>query len=410
MTEGTGSAELQPSATAYPRLRLKKREERRLRAGHLWVYSNEIDTRVTPLKGLVPGQPVVVESHHGRPLAMGYANPGSLIAVRVISRRPEAVFDAGLIRQRLERALQLREALNPRRCYRWVFGESDRLPGLVVDRYQDYCSVQITTAGMEAQKEEIVSALDELCAPRGIVWRNDSPMRELEGLPQGTEVQGEVPEFVEVLEQDARFEVSLSGGQKTGWFYDQADNRTRMQRYVRGQRVLDLFSYVGAWGVRAALAGAEQVLCVDVSAEAVAQVRHNAALNGVQERIEAKAGDVFDTLKQLRGAGERFDVVITDPPAFVKRKKDLDKGSEAYQRLNHQALELLAEDGMLITASCSYHMPAAGFQRAVARAAHQSGRELQILERGGQAVDHPIHPAMPETEYLKALFCRVTRT
>lgn len=393
--------------SAYRTLRLNKREERRIRAGHLWIYSNEIDTAATPLKGLTPGEPVVIESANGKPLAMGYANPQSLIAARVLSRNSRTLLDADLIARRLQRALALRQRLYDQPYYRLVFGESDGLPGLVIDRYGDVLAVQITTAGMENLREVIFSQLDSLLSPTGIVLRNDSPMRALEGLDSYIDVQGTVPELVSVQEQESRFEVSLSGGQKTGWFFDQADNRTRMLRYVQGKRVLDLFSYVGGWGVRAARSGAEQVLCADISADAVERVQANAALNGVAERVAVHSGDVFELLKALRNDGEQFDVVIADPPAFVKRKKDFDKGAEAYQRLNHQAMQLLGADGILITASCSYHMEAQPFQRAVAKAAHQAKRQLQILERGGQSVDHPVQPAMPETEYLKALFCRV---
>ncbi len=391
----------------YPVLQLKKREERRLRAGHLWVYSNEIDTAKTPLKGLAPGQPVIIQASNERPLAMGYANPQSLIAARVLSRSAKSIFDASLIEQRIRRALVIRESLYAAPYYRLVFGESDALPGLVIDRYNDVFSVQITTAGMEAQKDTILSVLDALFSPKGIVLRNDSSMRLLEGLETYIDVQGAVPDRVEVREQESRFEVSLTEGQKTGWFFDQADNRSRMLRYVAGKRVLDLFSYVGGWGIRAAVAGAARVTCVDVSADAVQQVVANAQMNGVDGKLDTLCGDVFEVLKQLRADEQQFDVIIADPPAFVKRKKDFDKGSEAYQRLNHQAMQLLADDAVLITASCSFHMEAQAFQRAIAKGAYQAKKQLQILERGGQSVDHPVHAAMPETEYLKALYCRV---
>jgi 23S rRNA (cytosine1962-C5)-methyltransferase len=288
-----------------------------------------------------------------------------------------------------------------------VFGESDGLPGLVIDRYDDVFSVQVTTAGMEAHQQDVLTILDELFSPKGVVLRNDSPMRALEGLESYIDVQGDVPAQVGVQEQESRFEVSLTQGQKTGWFFDQADNRSRMLRYVSGKRVLDLFSYVGGWGIRAAAAGATQVTCVDASSDAVEYIASNAAMNQVNDKVASVCGDVFEVMKQLKTDEQLFDVVIADPPAFVKRKKDFDKGSEAYQRLNHQAMHLLGDDGILITASCSYHMEAHPFQRAVAKAAHQARRQLQILGRGGQSVDHPVHPAMPETEYLKALFCRV---
>jgi len=246
-------------------LYLKPNEDRRLRTGHLWVYSNEVDTHRCNLKDFSPGQSVQILDHHDKYLGYGYVNPNSLICARLLSRDPKHPPDQSLIVHRLNVALSLRQRFHERPYYRWVFGESDYLPGLVVDRFDDVLVAQLTTAGMEAMKPEIVAALQKVAKPRGILLRNDVSPRSLEGLPQVQEVIGEVPEVVRVLEGDCRFEVSLRQGQKTGWFYDQADNRLRLAPYVRDQRVLDVFSYVGAWGIQAARFGARSVTCVDSS-------------------------------------------------------------------------------------------------------------------------------------------------
>ena len=409
LTEKARPMSLAETAPSLAPLRLKKREERRLRAGHLWIYSNEVDTRATPLTGFAPGQPARIEAHNGRPLGCGYVNPHSLICARLVSRDPAQVLEKSLLVHRLKVALSLRQRLFDQPCYRLCHGEADALPGLVVDRYGDVLAVQLTTAGMEAVKEQVIAALEQVLQPRGILLRNDVEVRRLEGLETCVETLGEVPETVAVNENGARFEVSLQTGQKTGWFYDQADNRARLRRYVRDARVLDVFSYVGAWGVQAALAGATAVTCVDSSSEALHRAEHNAGLNGVGERLQTRQGDAFDVLKALRDAGERFDLVILDPPAFIKRRKDIEAGTEAYQRLNQLAIRLLGRDGFLITASCSHHMQPEAFRRALHRAARHVDRRLQLLEWGQQAADHPRHPAIVETDYLKAIYARLVK-
>lgn len=395
------------AAEALPRLRLKRREERRLRAGHLWIYSNEVDAAATPLGQFEPGDPVVVEAHNGKPLGSAYVNPHSLICARLVSRDPGRVLDRSLLVHRLNIALALRQRLYGQPCYRLVHGEGDGLPGLVVDRYADVLVVQITTAGMERAKAAVIEALDKVIRPRAVLLRNDSAVRSLEGLAGYVEAVGAVPEAVVVTENGARFQAPLEGGQKTGWFFDQRENRARLAPYADGARVLDLFSYVGAWGIQAALAGAREVMCVDASRAALEQAAANARDNGVAERVHIRAGDAFDTLKALREARERFDVVILDPPAFIKRRRDREAGLQAYQRLNRAAMQVLERDGLLVSASCSFHLEAETLQRVVLQSARHLDRTLQLLDRGRQSPDHPVHPAIPETEYLKALYCRV---
>lgn len=390
------------------RLRLKRREDRRLRAGHLWVFSNEVDTGVTPLTAFAPGDPVMIEAHDGRPVGTGYVNPHSLICARLVSRDPAHALDRSLVTHRLNVALSLRERLYPGPCYRLVFGEGDGLPGLVVDRYGDVLVVQMTTAGMERARDEVVAALAKVLRPAGILLRNDNPIREREGLDAYVEVAaGEVPEQLEVDTGGARFRIDPYGGQKTGWYYDQQRNRERLMQYARGARVLDAFSYVGGFGVSAAMGGAREVICVDGSEAALDAAVANARLNGVEDRITSRAGDAFDVLRELRAEGERFDVVVLDPPAFVKRKKDLKGGIEAYRRLNQAAMLLLGKDGVLLSASCSFHLERDAFLQALQGGARHVDRHLQLLDQGHQAPDHPVHPAIPETEYLKAFFLRV---
>ena len=403
MTESFAAPAHAPAAA--PALRLKRGEDRRLAAGHLWVFSNEVDTEATPLTAFEPGQAVMLESDRGRFLGHAYVNPHSLIAARIVGREAEHPIGRSLLVHRLQVAVGLRRRLYQEPFHRLVYGESDGLPGLVVDQYGDVLVAQIATAGMERLKAEIAAALDKVVRPAGLLWRNDGSARDLEGLPKYVEIaSGHVPESVEVVENGLRFNVPLLEGQKTGWFFDQAANRRRFLDYVAGARVLDVFSYLGAWGVQAARHGAADVTCVDSSATAIERLEQNALANEV--RVRAVKGDGFDVLEQLHAARERFDLVVLDPPAFIKRRKDIPKGQAAYRRLNQLALQLLDRDGLLVSCSCSYHLSEDDLMAAIQKAARHVGRFVQVLEIGGQAPDHPIHPAIPETRYLKAFFCR----
>ena len=390
-----------------PPLRLKKNEERRIRAGHVWVYSNEVDNVATPLKAFTPGQAVQIQAHNGKSLGNGYVNPASLICARLVSRDPAYVLDRSLIVHRLKVALSLREHLFDRPFYRLVYGESDQLPGLVIDRYGDVCVVQLTTAGMEAVREPVLEALDKVIHPKGMVLRGDSPIRKFEGLDSYQQTLGEVPEQVTVEEAGLGFEVSLQQGQKTGWFYDQRMNRIRLRAYAKDRRVLDVFSYVGGWGLQAAAGGASEVFCVDASEQALDRVHAGAQANGFGDTVASIQGDAFEVLAQLRADQERFDVVVLDPPAFIKRRKDSKAGEQAYHRINQLGMQVLKKDGILVSASCSYHLGEAQFQKILLQSSRHLDRSLQILERGFQGPDHPVHPAIPETAYLKAMFCRV---
>ena len=390
-------------------LRLKRGEERRLAAGHLWVFSNEVDTDRSPLGAFAPGEVVQLHSYRDAFLAYAYVNPHALICARILSRDAAQPVTAGLIEQRLTAALALRARLGDARYCRWVFGESDLLPGLVLDRYGDVVVGQIATAGMEALREPIEHAVRAVVDPQALIWKNDTAARDLEQLPHLLQPAfGAVPEEVGVVEGGLSFTAPLAQGQKTGWFYDQSANRARLRRYVvPGARVLDVCSYVGAWAVTALDQGAARACCVDSSPVALEYAAANALRYG--KTIEPLRADAFDALKALLSQGGQFDVVVLDPPAFIKRKKDIPQGQAAYRKLNQLALGLLAEGGLLVSCSCSYHLAAEELLEAIQAAARHAGRFVQILEAAGQSPDHPLHPAIPETRYLKAFFCRVTR-
>ena len=399
-----------PVYDAPARLSLKRGEDRRLAAGHPWVFSNEVDTDRTPLAAFQPGDLATVESDRGRFIGYAYVNPHALICARILSRDARHPIDEALLTRRLEVALQLRRRLAAEQpYYRAVYGESDGLPGLVLDRYGDLIVGQIATAGMEALKPLVEKAVQAVLSPAALFWKNDSAARTLEQLAElAGPAFGAVPAEVEVRESGALFHAPLAGGQKTGWFYDQAANRARMLRYLRpGARVLDVFSYVGAWAVLALRAGAARATCVDASRDALEYAQRNAGANGVA--LECVREDAFDALHALHEAGTRFDLVVLDPPAFIKRKKDIPKGQAAYRKLNQLAMQLTEPDALLISCSCSYHLAEEELLAAVQAAGRHCGRFVQVLELGGQSPDHPVHPAIPETRYLKALFCRVAR-
>lgn len=394
-----------------PLLQLKKNEEKRLKSGHHWIYSNEVDVSKTPLKSFQPGEQVTVLDFRGKPLGNAYINPNSLICARLFSREPALILDKSLLVHRLNIALSIRDRLYPEQCYRLVYGDSDHLSGLIVDRFGSNIIVQINTAGMAAIKEDIVLAIDQVLKPDSVLLQYDSAVEKLPGYENVSEelLIGEMPERIPLQENGVNFLAPVLKGQKTGWFYDHRENRSRLKHYVKDRRVLDVFSYVGAWGIQAACFGASDVMCVDSSEYALDGVEQNARLNKVEDRISCLQGDAFQALTELKAAEERFDVVILDPPAFIKRKKDAKKGLGAYRRINELAMRLLSRDGILISASCSMHLSREELQNQVRGSGRHVDRFVQILEQGGQGADHPVHPSIPETEYLKALFCRVVQ-
>ncbi|MCK5888519.1 MAG: class I SAM-dependent rRNA methyltransferase [Methylococcales bacterium] len=394
---------------AHPELYLKKNEDKRLRKGHCWVFSNEVDTKRSPLDLFSPGDMVAVKDSSNKPLGSAYINPNTLVCARLISRKPTVKMGGNFFKTRIQNALDLRERFFNKPFYRLIFGESDGLPGLVIDRFGGVLSVQITTAGMEKQKEILVQTLIDLFSPDAILLKNDNSQRQLEALPQESEViYGTIPESLVIEENGALFKINVVDGQKTGWFYDHRISRAKVAEIAKDKTVLDLFSYSGAWGIPAAMAGATEVTCVDSSESALEMAKQSAALNHVEDKMVFIRDDVFEYLKKAREEHQHYDIIILDPPALVKRKKDFKAGYEAYRRLNHLALQVLSKDGILVSASCSYHLTRANLHELLRASARHIDRHLTFFATGGQGPDHPIHPAIPETEYLKTYFCSVS--
>jgi 23S rRNA (cytosine1962-C5)-methyltransferase len=390
-----GPAGSEPSA----RLLLRSHQDRRIRGGHPWVFSNEI--------GAIEGEPtdgsvVDVCDARGAFLGRGYWNRRSLIAARLLTRGRDSI-DTDFFVKRLERAKKFRERVLPgAAACRLVYGESDQLPGLVVDRYGDVLAVQILTLGMEVRADEIHEALQRVFAPRG-AWRlADAPLRKLEGLPlERTPWWGEAPERVEVEVEGFSVEVNLATGQKTGLFLDQRLNRRRAETRAAGRRVLDLFCYQGEWALHALRGGATEVLAVDSSQPALDAAGRNLERNGLAGRATLLRGQVKDVMREREAAGERFGMVILDPPGLVKSGKQLAAGIRAYREFNRTAMSLLEEEGVLITCSCSHHVDDAMFRQMLLEAARAAKRPMRVLEWAGESPDHPQLLAVPETHYLK---------
>lgn len=393
-------------------LRLKAKAERRLKSGHVWVYSNEVDIEQTPLKSLSAGQEVVVEAANGKALGRALVSPDQLICARLFSRDSNQALDASLLVHRLNVALSARTLWYPHDCYRWVYGDSDGLPGLVIDRFMDVVVVQISSMGMELRRQEILDAINKVAKPHTIVLKNDGKLRAVEGLPEYVEVvQGQLEDdCAPLVENDTRFMAPIIAGQKTGWFYDHRENRAQLNRLVAGKRVLDVFSYIGGWGVQAARHGAAEVHCVDASAQALDWAEQNAELNGVADKMQYWQGDAFQALRQLKDSGERFDVVVVDPPALIPRRKDIKAGEQAYHRFNQLAMRLLNKDGLLVAGSCSMHLAEDRLPDMLRVLGRELDRDVTIQHVGSQGADHPVLPAIPETRYLKAVFARVLPT
>lgn len=392
---------LPDSAATRPCLRLAKGHSKRLRAGHPWVFSNEID--MTPeAKALPPGSLVTLIDAGDERLGVATFNPHSLIAARVLSRRAADDIGTDFLAERLRAAIALRETLFGRPFYRLIHSEADSLPGLIVDRYGDILAVQTNTAGMERLLPELLAAFDLVLQPKAVVLINDSPVRKLEGLELNHRVvAGELSGSVELEENGCRFIADLTDGQKTGWFFDQRDNRAFVARLAKGRRVLDLYTYAGGFAIQAAMAGATETVAVDRSELSLALADRAAALNGVT--IQTVRAEAFAEMERLKAAGELFGVVVADPPAFVKSRKDLGAGAKGYRKMARLAAALVEPGGFLLCASCSHHMPAEQFAEEICHGIHLAGRSGRILRTSGAAPDHPVHPLLPESAYLKAM-------
>ena len=393
--------------TDHPLLRVSPRQDRRLKAGHPWAFSNELATTPDHRKW-TPGAPVRLEGDDKWRYGAWAFNPHSLIAARLLDRDPAATIDAAWVRARVEAAAALRARVCDSPFHRLVHAEADQLPGLVVDRFGDVAVLQANTAAMDRLLPEITAALLATLPLRAIVARNDSAARLQEGLPQAvTLLHGEAA-AVEVVEGGVRFGVDPMAGQKTGFFFDQRPNRDRVASLAKGARVLDVFCHTGAFGLRAAAAGATAVTLVDSSAPALERATAAAEANGLADRVTALRGDAFDVMTELAAAGERYDLVVCDPPAFAKSRKDAEAGLRAYNRMTRLAAPLVTPGGFLFVASCSHHAPLDAFTAQVAAALHRARRDARVLFTGGAGPDHPVHPNLPESAYLKAQLLQLT--
>ncbi|MCS6779371.1 MAG: class I SAM-dependent rRNA methyltransferase [Geminicoccaceae bacterium] len=386
---------------SYPVIRILPGHDRRLRGGGPWLFANEVQMD-RAAKAIPPGGIVRLASHDGKAMALAQFNPHSLICARVLTRNTESVIDGRFFARRLERALALRTRLFDAPFYRLVHAEADGLPGVIADRYGDILVVQINTIGMQQLEATLLEAIDRVLAPRAVVLRNDSAIRALEGLPEEVRLaKGIVPARVELEENGVVFLADLLQGQKTGWFYDQRPNRAFAARLARGQRVLDLYSYGGGFGLTALANGASEAVLIDRAEGALATARASAERQGVVERCSFLKKEVFEACEELAAEKARFGLVVADPPAFVKSKKDLAVGLRGYRKLARQAATLVAEAGFLCIASCSHQVSEEDFGREVFAGIRAAGRGARLLYRGFAGPDHPVHPALPESAYLK---------
>ncbi|MGD9507370.1 MAG: class I SAM-dependent rRNA methyltransferase, partial [Geminicoccaceae bacterium] len=378
-------------------------EDRRLRGGSPWLFSNELRMDEAA-RAVSPGSLVRLMAPSGKMLGVAQFNPHSLIAARILTRNKDATIDREFVARRVRRALELRERLFDTPHYRLVHAEADGLPGLVVDRFGDALVVQLNTAGMAAMQPAIVAALDAVVRPATIIARNDAPSRQLEGLPlEVMALEGVLPGRLELVENGLTFVADPGGGQKTGWFYDQRDNRRFAAGLAAGQEALDVYSYCGGFALTAMSGGAARVTAVDGSATALDLAAASAARQGVAERVRFERADAFAFLDQTANAKARFGLVIADPPAFVKSRKDLGAGLKGYRKLARLAAGVVTEPGFLCLGCCSHHVTAEQFAAEAWAGIREAGRGGRLIRSAGAGPDHPIHPALPETAYLKFL-------
>ena len=390
------------SVAAYPAIAVQPGRHKRAEGGHPWVYSNEA-VMDAAAKALPPGSLVRLEAVGGKPLGVATFNPHTLVAARILDRDPGRRIDRDFFKVRLEAALALRDRLYPEPFYRLIHAEADGLPGLVIDRYGDVLACQLNTAGMSLLETELLAACEIVLHPRAIVLRNDSSARKLEGLEEEVRMaQGMLDGAIELAERGARFFAALRAGQKPGWLYAQRENRRAVAALAKGARLLDVYCFGGGFGVTAALAGASQVLGIDRSEPARAQAAQSAAANGVAATCRFTRAEAFGELERLAGAGECFDIVVADPPAFVKSRKDAGAGLRGYRKLTRLAASVVAPGGFLFIASCSHNVEPEPFAEAVRRGVADAKRQARILLSSGAAPDHPVHPFLPESAYLKA--------
>lgn len=386
-------------------VRIDERSVRRLKAGYPWVFRSEV-INARQSDSLHAGQVVDFVRDKGDFVARGFFNPKPQLVGRVLSLVPTQKIDANYIGHLLRTALKLREKLYPQPFYRLVHAESDGLPGLIIDRYGATVVCQVNTAGMEALWPHIEAALKEVVKPAVTILKNDTAAREQEGLELYTRAVHGMPAPVQITENDTLFEVDAMEGQKTGWFFDQRENRAWVAELSKGGAMIDIFCHTGGFGITAGKHGAARVTCVDSSAPALEMVRRNAALNGIEGKTEVIEGKAFEVMEKLITTRNTYDVVAVDPPAFIKSRKDMSAGLKGYEKLAKLAAPLAARNGYLFFASCSHHAAVGDLLEAVASGISKAGRSVQLIRTAGAAPDHPVQPLLPETGYLKAFTFR----
>jgi 23S rRNA (cytosine1962-C5)-methyltransferase len=383
---------------------LKPTEEIRIQEGHPWVFNNEIDKIDGHIKS---GEIAYVYNNKKTFIGKGFLNTSSKIFVRILSRNSDEIIDYDFFKSIIIQSNKARIDLGYRNSYRVLFAESDGIPGLIVDKYDDYLVIQILSLGIDLHKSMFVDILVELFHPKGIYERSDVSVRKKEGLElyKGT-IYGEVPDLVQIKENDLLMEIDLKNGQKTGTFLDQQDNHNALKPYVKDKKVLDCFSHIGGFGLHAAYHGAKHVTCLDISDLAVSQITKNAKLNQLKQ-VTAMKADVFDQLREFQKNDEKFDMVILDPPAFAKKNEDIKKAYQGYKEINLQALKIIEDNGYLMTCSCSHYMSPSLFLEMIMDASRDAKKDTQMIEFRIQGKDHPARLGSDESLYLKCVILRV---
>jgi 23S rRNA (cytosine1962-C5)-methyltransferase len=386
------------------KIHLKPTEEIRINQGHPWVFNNEIDK----IDGtIISGEIALVFSSKNEFVGKGFLNTSSKIFVRILSRIQDEIIDENFFKNLIETSNNSRKSLGYSNSYRVLFGESDGIPGLIIDKYGDYLSIQILSLGIDLRKEMFIKILVDIFDPKGIYERSDISVRKKEGLElfKGV-IYGEVPTSVMIKENELNMEIDIINGQKTGSFLDQQDNHNALKPYVKNKTVLDCFSHIGGFGLHAAYYQAKSVTCLDISDHAVTQIERNAKLNHFNQ-VKAIKANVFDQLRLYDANNEKFDVVILDPPAFAKKNEDIKKAYKGYKDINLSALKIINPNGYLMTCSCSHYMTPSLFLEVLMDASHDAKRITQMVEFRIQGKDHPALLGSDESLYLKCVILRV---
>lgn len=388
---------------ANTKLKIKRHHEIRVVKGHPWIFSNEIEN-FSSLKSLEKGALVEVQINKDDPFALAYFNPHSLIAARILSYDQSQVIDENFFIERISQAKVLRDKFFDKPFYRLVHSEADFLPGLIIDRLGDVLSCQISTAGMEKLSPFLITALKKLFPKSAIIFRNDVDARKMEGLELYVKtVKGEIADEIEIEENGLKYLINVTSGQKTGWFFDQRINREFIGSMAKDCDVLDAFCYLGGFGLNALQNGANSVTFIDSSQDALDKLKKNISLNKFTQDYDTICGKVYDVLEKAEFQERRYDIVVLDPPAFVKSKKDFFVGLKGYEKLVKLSANLVKKNGILMLASCSHNATLADLISAANDGFRKSGRKARLIRSFGAGFDHPVNPALKESEYLKSI-------